>query len=467
MGAEGAVNIIFKDQIAEADDPVAERARLIAEYEAEFNNPYIAAARGYIDDVILPSDTRPRLISALEMLARQAGHESQEEAWQHPSLRYRRVAPVFAQGRPFDRVLIANRGRDRPADHPGLSRDGDGSDRGLQRRGRPRPARPGGRPGRPDRPATGDRELSAGRRHRRGRARDRRPGGPSGLRLPRRASVVRGGRRGCRDGVRRVRTTGRSPPSATSWPRDGRRPAPSVPVVPGHARAGAGRPAGPGRLDHRRGRAASASRSSSRPPPGGGGRGMRRVTTAQELPAALLSGSREAASAFGDGSVYLEREILPARHIEVQLLGDAGRPGRRPRRARLLAPAAPPEAHRGGAGTGADRGPAARPARDGRPGRLGGRACATRRPASSCTTPTAGSGSSRSNTRLQVEHGVTELVSGLDIVREQFWLAAGAPLSERALRGRRAGGDPVEPRDRGPPVGRGPRPRSSRPLPVG
>jgi acetyl-CoA carboxylase carboxyltransferase component len=69
MGAEGAVNIIFKDQIAEADDPVAERARLIAEYEAEFNNPYIAAARGYIDDVIVPSDSRPRLISALEMLA--------------------------------------------------------------------------------------------------------------------------------------------------------------------------------------------------------------------------------------------------------------------------------------------------------------------------------------------------------------------------------------------------------------
>ncbi len=69
MGAEGAVNIIFKDQIAAADDVVAERARLIAEYEAEFNNPYVAAARGYIDDIIHPSDTRPRLIAALEMLA--------------------------------------------------------------------------------------------------------------------------------------------------------------------------------------------------------------------------------------------------------------------------------------------------------------------------------------------------------------------------------------------------------------
>src|SRR3982075_1405035 len=69
MGIEGAVNIIFKDRIAEAKDPKAERPRLVAEYEAEFANPYIAAARGYVDDVILPSETRPRLIAALRMLA--------------------------------------------------------------------------------------------------------------------------------------------------------------------------------------------------------------------------------------------------------------------------------------------------------------------------------------------------------------------------------------------------------------
>ncbi len=68
MGAEGAVNIIFREQIASAEDPAAERARLVAEYEAEFNNPYVAAGRGYIDDVILPSETRARLIGALEML---------------------------------------------------------------------------------------------------------------------------------------------------------------------------------------------------------------------------------------------------------------------------------------------------------------------------------------------------------------------------------------------------------------
>ncbi len=69
MGAEGAVNIIFKDPITAADDPAAERKRLVAEYEAEFSNPYVAAARGYIDEVILPRETRPRLARALEMLA--------------------------------------------------------------------------------------------------------------------------------------------------------------------------------------------------------------------------------------------------------------------------------------------------------------------------------------------------------------------------------------------------------------
>ncbi len=69
MGAAGAVGVIFKDAIAAADDPEAEQRRLVADYEAEFANPYIAAARGYVDAVIKPSETRPRLIRALEMLA--------------------------------------------------------------------------------------------------------------------------------------------------------------------------------------------------------------------------------------------------------------------------------------------------------------------------------------------------------------------------------------------------------------
>ena len=68
MGAEGAVNIIFKDQISKAADPVAEHRKLVDEYQTQFDHPYIAASLGYIDEVILPSETRPRLIRALEML---------------------------------------------------------------------------------------------------------------------------------------------------------------------------------------------------------------------------------------------------------------------------------------------------------------------------------------------------------------------------------------------------------------
>ena len=69
MGAEGAVNILYRDEIAASDDATATRARLVSEYEERFANPYVAAARGYVDDVIRPSETRPRLIAALEMLA--------------------------------------------------------------------------------------------------------------------------------------------------------------------------------------------------------------------------------------------------------------------------------------------------------------------------------------------------------------------------------------------------------------
>ena len=68
MGAEGAVNIIYRDRIARADDPAATRRELTAAYEAQLLNPYEAAARGYLDAVIEPQETRPRLIAALEAL---------------------------------------------------------------------------------------------------------------------------------------------------------------------------------------------------------------------------------------------------------------------------------------------------------------------------------------------------------------------------------------------------------------
>ena len=174
---------------------------------------------------------------------------------------------------------------------------------------------------------------------------------------------------------------------------------------------------------------------------GGGGRGMRRVTSVAELPAALVAGSREAAAAFGDGSVYLEREILPARHIEVQLLGDAtGRIialGERDcsiqRRHQKLVEETPAP------GLTLD-------------GRRELHALAVRvasaaglRNAATCEFLHDGEGRSwflEINTRLQVEHGITELVTGLDLVGEQLWLAAGAPLSAEALAAAERAADP-------------------------
>ena len=69
MGPDGAVNVVFRRQLDQAEDAAAERERLIGEYQERFANPYVAAERGFIDDVIDPADTRRRLIRALRMLA--------------------------------------------------------------------------------------------------------------------------------------------------------------------------------------------------------------------------------------------------------------------------------------------------------------------------------------------------------------------------------------------------------------
>jgi acetyl-CoA carboxylase carboxyltransferase component len=68
MGPDGAVSIISRKEIEQAKDPVKRKAELVAEYREKFANPYVAAQRGFIDDVIEPKETRPRLINALEML---------------------------------------------------------------------------------------------------------------------------------------------------------------------------------------------------------------------------------------------------------------------------------------------------------------------------------------------------------------------------------------------------------------
>ena len=68
MGPDGAVNIIYRDEIKNAENPEERRQQLIAEYRDRFANPYVAASKGYVDDVIDPSETRPMLIKAVEML---------------------------------------------------------------------------------------------------------------------------------------------------------------------------------------------------------------------------------------------------------------------------------------------------------------------------------------------------------------------------------------------------------------
>ena len=68
MGAEGAVNILYRRQLKAMEDPDSERARLEADFREKFSKPYAAAASGHIDDILIPAETRPRLIAALELL---------------------------------------------------------------------------------------------------------------------------------------------------------------------------------------------------------------------------------------------------------------------------------------------------------------------------------------------------------------------------------------------------------------
>ena len=70
MGPEAAVNVIFRRQIESAPDPAARRAELVADYSEQFANPYVAAERGYLDEVIEPPQTRPALIRALRLALR-------------------------------------------------------------------------------------------------------------------------------------------------------------------------------------------------------------------------------------------------------------------------------------------------------------------------------------------------------------------------------------------------------------
>jgi propionyl-CoA carboxylase beta chain len=68
MGPDGAVSIVFRNELDAASDPVREKERLVAEYRRTFATPFKAAELGYIDEIIMPEDTRPKLIRALDSL---------------------------------------------------------------------------------------------------------------------------------------------------------------------------------------------------------------------------------------------------------------------------------------------------------------------------------------------------------------------------------------------------------------
>ncbi len=175
---------------------------------------------------------------------------------------------------------------------------------------------------------------------------------------------------------------------------------------------------------------------------GGGGRGMRMVEHAADLQPSLLAASREAAAAFGDGAVYLERFVTGARHVEVQLLGDAAGTivalGERDcsvqRRHQKLVEEAPAP------GLSTQQRRRLHSLGVTIAGAFGLRNAAT---AEFLFSPEGDFWFLEVNTRLQVEHGVTELITGLDLVQEQFWIAAGRPLSPRVLEAAQAAAAPV------------------------
>jgi acetyl-CoA carboxylase, biotin carboxylase subunit len=169
---------------------------------------------------------------------------------------------------------------------------------------------------------------------------------------------------------------------------------------------------------------------------GGGGKGMRRVEAEEDLERAYSTASAEADAAFGDGSLYVERVIVPARHVEIQVLCDAQggvltlgeRECSIQRRHQKLIEESPS--------------PALTPERREEMEAAAERACRHLGYRNAGTFeflvgPDGSFSFIELNARLQVEHPVTELVTGLDIVREQIRIAAGEPLSltGRAPRG--------------------------------
>ena len=180
MGPEGAVNVLYRRELAAASDPAALRAELVAEFREKFANPFIAASRGFVDEVIQPRDDPREADRRARQLREQARPQSGQEARQHSA-----VDAACSEGP--DRQPR----RDRRPGHSRVPGDGPRHRRGLLGVRPRRAARAPRRRGLADRPEPGVRELSPHRQDRR-----RREGDPA--------------RRSC------IRATGSSPRTRTS-----------------------------------------------------------------------------------------------------------------------------------------------------------------------------------------------------------------------------------------------------------
>ena len=277
-----------------------------------------------------------------------------------------------------------------------------------------------GRPGEPIRSYLehrGDRRPGQGE----GRRRD-----PSRLRLPVGERRIRPGLR--RGGHRRSSARGPSCStcSATRSPPAGWRGRPACPS----SRA-ATRRSQPGPEARAAGRRRSAIPSSSRRRWAAAAGGCAVVESADALDAAIDQARREAGTAFGVPDVFIEKFLREAKHIEVQILGDRHGNLRPPLRARLLGPAPAPEDHRDRPGAEPRPGDPAGDLRRRRRDRPARRVRQRRAPSSSWSTSTrAQFYFIEVNPRIQVEHTVTEIVTGVDLVKSQILIAGGAPLSD-------------------------------------
>ena len=331
MGPKGAVEILFRKEIAESDDPAAATDAKIDEYREKFANPYVAAGARLPRRHHRPARHAP----AADRRARDAAHEarpqSAEEAREHPAVTHRQqpfaITIAIARSRPRTRMrswrLDVHQGpdrqprRDRAARHPRLPRAGRAHRGGLLRGRRARAARARGGRGGAARPRAVERELPAGRRDHRGREADRRRGDPSRLRLPLRARVVRA--RGARRGPRLHRAAGRG--DRRDGQQDGRAHSSRSPPACRWCPAPPRRCATPTR------RREVAEQFGYPGAAQGGGRrrregDARRARARRSSPRRSTSAQREAKNAFGDDAVYVEKYIEGPRHVEIQVLGD-------------------------------------------------------------------------------------------------------------------------------------------------